>query len=117
MNTITIDNGTLRVEPRGLDKLWSFTRHLEFPLKNVRGATFDPGANAEPKGIRRPGLHIPGKWAGTFSRQGEKSFWNVSSPGNTVVIELENESYQRLFLTVADPRPVVDAVNAAIQKN
>ena len=67
----------LVVEPQGLDKLWSFTRKLEIPLSHVRGATFDPGANQEPKRLRASGLAIPGKWAGTFNKDGDKSFWNV----------------------------------------
>lgn len=114
MNTVTITDRTLIVEPRGLDKLWSLTRRLEIPLDHVRGATFDPGANAEPKGFRRPGLHVPGKWAGTFSRDGVLSFWNVGTTGRTVVVELTGERYQRLFLSVEDPRPLVDAANAAV---
>jgi hypothetical protein len=114
MNTVTITDSTLRVEPTGLDKLWSFTRHLDVPLDHVRGATFDPGANTEPKGVRRPGLAIPGKWSGAFSRQGSTAFWNVSGHGRTIVVELTCERYQRLFLSVEDPRTVVDTINAAI---
>ncbi|MHB1171811.1 MAG: hypothetical protein ACYCZY_04830 [Lacisediminihabitans sp.] len=116
MNTVTITNDRLVVEPQGLDKLWSFTRRLEIPLTHVRGATFDPGANHEPKGLRAPGLAIPGKWAGTFNRDGEKAFWNVSTPGETVVIELAGEHFDRLFLTVNDPRVLVDKINSAIQE-
>ena len=68
------------------------------------------------KGFRRPGLHIPGKWAGTFSREGTLSFWNVGTPGRTVVVELTGERYQRLFLSVEDPRALVDAINAAVPR-
>jgi hypothetical protein len=112
MNTVTTTDATLTVEPQGLDKLWSLTRKLEFPADHVRGATLDPGANHEPKGIRAPGLAIPGKWSGTFHRDGEKSFWNVSGPDATVVVELTGEDFDRLYLTVDDPRAVVDSINA-----
>jgi len=112
MNRITVTDGVLTVEPQGLDKLWSLTRKLEFPADHVRGATLDPDANHEPKGIRAPGLAIPGKWSGTFHRDGEKSFWNVSTPDATVVVELTGEDYDRLYLTVDDPRTVVDRINA-----
>ena len=115
MNIITLTDTTLVVEPQGLDKLWSFTRKLEIPLNHVRGATFDPGANQEPKGLRAPGLAIPGKWAGTFNKDGDKSFWNVSAPSETVVIELVDEHSARLVLTVGHPRSVVDAINVAVQ--
>lgn len=104
MNAVAITNKSLVVEPKGLNKLWSFKRRLEIPLSNVRGTTFDPGANSEPKGLRAPGLAIPGKWAGTFNRDGEKSFWNVSKAGETVVIELADEHYDRLILAGIDMR-------------
>ena len=42
-NTVTITDTTLSVEPHGLDKMWSYTSRLEFPLTHVRGATHDPG--------------------------------------------------------------------------
>ncbi|WP_207670160.1 hypothetical protein [Orlajensenia flava] len=117
MNTVTITDSALIVEPQGLDKLWSFTRKLEIPLDHVRGATLDSGADSEPKGLRAPGLNVPGKWSGTFTKDGDRSFWNVSAPGETVVVELSDEHYARLFLTVDQPRSVVDAVNLALQQH
>lgn len=115
MNIVTLNATELVVEPQGLDKLWSLTRKLEIPLEHVRGATFDPGANHEPKGLRAPGLAVPGKWSGTFHRDGEKSFWNVSTPGETIVIELAHEHFDRLVLTVDKARSVVDSINLALQ--
>lgn len=113
MNSVTVVDGTLVVEPQGLDKVWSFTRRLEMPLGNVRGATHDPGASKEPKGIRAPGLGLPGKTAGTFHREGVKTFYNVTGSADTIVIELEQQEYQRLILTVEDPRAVVQLINNA----
>jgi hypothetical protein len=117
-NTITLTSDTLVVEPTGLDKLWSFTRQLTIPLAHVRGATLDPDVAAEPKGLRHPGLAVPGKWAGTFTKDGDTSFWNVSARRSgqrrTIVVQLDQEKYQRLYLTVADPRGTVDAINARL---
>jgi hypothetical protein len=117
MNNITIDKGTLTVEPQGLDKLFSFKGHLTIPVSHVAGATFDPGINSAPKGIRDPGLSIPGKYAGTFVQDGEKSFWNVSGAGKTIVIQLANEDYDRLVLTVDEPRTLVDQINNLVQQH
>jgi hypothetical protein len=116
MNTITITPENLIIEPRGLDKVWSFTNRLEIPVAHVRGATFDPGANSEPKGFRGPGLGVPGKWAGTYTREGEKFFWNVSGPGATIVIQLADERFDRLYLTVDEPRALVDEINSALPR-
>lgn len=113
MNSVTVVDSRLIVEPKGLDKLWSFTRRLVIPLEHVRGATHDPGATGEPKGIRAPGLGLPGKTAGTFHREGVKTFYNITGKVDTVVIELVDEKYRRLVLTVDSPRETVQLVNNA----
>ena len=119
--SVTLTADALVIKPIGLDKLWSFTRQLTIPLQHVRGATLDPHAAAEPKGLRHPGLAVPGKWAGTFTKDGDTCFWNVSSRRaghqRTVVIQLDQQEYQRLYLTVADPRGTVDAINAALRRD
>ena len=116
--TVTLTPDTLLIEPTGLDQMWSFTRRLTIPLAHVRGATVDPDAATEPKGLRHPGLAVPGKWAGTFTKDGDTCFWNVSARRSghrrTIVVQLDQEKYQRLYLTVADPRGTVDAINAAL---
>lgn len=114
MNTITITDSKLIVEPKGFDKVFSFKSKISVPLSHVRGATFDPGFNQEPKGIRAPGLGLPGKWSGTFILHGQKSFWNVSNATSTIVIQLKNEKYTQLVLTVENPKEFVDTVNALI---
>ena len=114
MNIVTIDGDRLVVEPVGLDKLWGFRRRIEVPLEHVRGATYDPGASHEQKGLKAPGLRIPGfKATGTFHREGEKTWWNVRAGQQTIVVELSDETFARLYLTVGDARAVVDRVNAA----
>ena len=56
---VTVTPTELIVEPRGLDKLWSFRRRIVVPLSHVRGATHDPGMKHEPRGLRAPGLGLP----------------------------------------------------------
>jgi len=116
MNNVTITDSNLIVEPQGLDKVFSFKSKLTIPLIHVQGATFDPGFNQEPKGIRAPGLHIPGKWAGTFILKGEKTFWNVSNATSTIVIRLIDEDFVQLVLTVENSKEIVDSINKAISK-
>ena len=115
INRVTVTDDRLVVEPVGLNKLWSVTRRLEFPLGHVRGATFDPGMKDEPKGWRGPGLGLPGKLAGTFHADGRKQFWNISGYERAVVITLDSaERFDRLVISVDDPNQVVDAINDAL---
>ena len=114
-NKVTVTAEHLVVEPIGLDKLWSLTRRLQFPLEHVRGATFDPGVRDEPKGWRGPGLRLPGKLSGTFHAHGKRQFWNISGYERAVVITLDpTERFDRVVITVDDPPQVVDAINNAI---
>ena len=113
-NTVTITDTSLSVEPHGLDKMWSYTSRLEFPLAHVRGATHDPGLRHEPKGWRGPGLQAGSKLSGTFHADGTAQFWNISGYENTLVVTLEDERFTHLYLTVDDPTGLAAQINAAI---
>lgn len=114
-NRVSITGDRLVIEPLGLNRVWSFTRRLVFPLTHVRGATFDPGMRDEPKGWRGPGLGLPGKLVGTFHHGGKKQFWNIAGYERAVVITLdENERFDRVVITVDDPNAVADAINIAL---
>ncbi|WP_326553342.1 hypothetical protein [Micromonospora sp. NBC_01813] len=113
-NRVYVADDHLVVEPVGLDKVWSFTRRLRIPLSQVEGAFFDPSVKDEPKGWRGPGLHLPGKLSGTFHSGRKRQFWNVSGYDRAIVVTLHpTERFNRLVLTVDNPREVVDTINGA----
>lgn len=112
-NTIILGGERLTVEPTGLNKLWGFRRRIEVPLDQVRGATYDPEAAHAGKGMRFPGLALPGrKWVGTFFHDGEWEYWNVRAGGQTIVVELgATAPFARLYLTVDDASEVANRIN------
>ncbi len=115
MTVVEISGDALNIEVRGLDKLWALKSRLTIPLDHVRGATIDPGIVEEPTGLRAPGTYVPGVIvAGTFHRDGERVFWNVRNATKAVVIELADETYQRLVIEVDDPRRTVELIEAAV---
>lgn len=114
MTDLRIDNGMLIVEPRGINKLWGFRRRLTVPLSHVVGATCDPQVSSEPKGFRGPGLATPGRWVGTFRKDGEKHYWCVRQGTTSIVVSLKDDDFACLFLTVDRPRETVDRINAAL---
>lgn len=113
-NRLTIAEGMLIVEPLGMDKAWSFTRRVAVPLSSVQGAVVDPSVIDDPKGLRWPGLHVPGKAVGTFYVNGARQFWNISGYHHAISITLHGERFDRLVLTVTDPESQVRAINLAI---
>lgn len=117
MNKVSIDatRQLLVVEPQGLDKVWGFVRLIEVPLDQVRGATHDPGTIEDYKGVRGPGLGIPGhKWVGTWRKDGQRHYWNVTGGKTTIVILTTSPRFQSLYLSVENPRAVVDLINTAM---
>lgn len=113
MNAVSIVGARLVVRPRGLDRVWGFRRKIDVPLTHVRGATVDPEANREARGLRGPGLAFFGKHVGTFRRDSERTFWNVSTRGTAIVIELIDEHFARLILSVEDAADLVDSITNA----
>ncbi len=114
MAQISIEGKDLVVEVEGMDKLWSLKSRLTIPLAHVRGATADPGMVDEGQGWKLGGARIPGVIvAGTFSRDGERVFWDVHDKTKAVVIELHDDTYTRLVVEVADPRASVELVERA----
>lgn len=111
---VTVTPEALVIEPLGWNKLWSFTRQLRIPLDHVRGAAFDPGARPAPTAWRGPGLHLPGRSRGTF-HSGGRQFWNTAGHDRTIVVTLAPaERYDRLVVSVDDPRRIVETINTAV---
>ncbi len=115
MTRISVSDDVLTVDIQGLHQLWALRRRIRVPLAHVRGATADPGIVHEPKGLRAPGVHVPGSAViGTFQRDGETQFWDVRSGARAVVIELTGEAYDRLIVDAENPRSTVDMINDAV---
>jgi hypothetical protein len=113
---ITVREGQVHLEVKGLDKLWAFKGRLEIPVAHIRGAHADTTiARGWWKGIKAPGTSIPGVIrAGTFYQDGKRVFWDVHDPEKTVVIDLHDERYDQLIVEVADPATTVKLLTAAL---
>ena len=117
MTTVQITGDQLVVTMRGLDRFWSLRRQITVPLGHVRGATADPGMGRESAGVRSPGTYVPRViTAGTYRRDGERSFWNLRAYQEAVVIELTGEPLARLVLGVDDARATADRVERSLSR-
>ncbi|WGV28640.1 hypothetical protein [Halotia branconii] len=77
-----------------------FQKKWEIPLAHIQQVTIaKPQSNW--KDLRAPGTLIPGVIkAGTYYTQRGKEFWYVNRQTNYLTIELQNESYKRIILTI-----------------
>ena len=116
MVVISVRGDKLRLQVKGLDKLWAMRSRLEIPLGAVRAARVDPEvARGLWKGVSAPGTHIPGFIiAGTFYQDDKRIFWDVKDPEKTVVIELVGQRYDQVIVEVRDPQAAVALVQAAM---
>ena len=90
MVDVSVGDGKLTLRVRGVDKLLALKSSLEIPLGHISGIHADPAiAHGWYHGIRLPGTNIPGVLtAGTFYQHGQRIFWDVHNPDNTVVIPM-----------------------------
>ena len=116
MVDLSVSDGKLVLHVEGADKLWAFKSSLEIPLQHVAGIRADPSiAHGWWHGFRVPGTNIPGVLtAGTFYQDGQRVFWDVHNPDNTVVIDLHDERYNELVVEVADPNGAVELLRALL---
>jgi hypothetical protein len=99
---LSIVEETLQIEFTWQEQLLAARWHKlwQVPLANIKQVT-----TAEPqsswKELRAPGSFIPGIIkAGTYYTNRGKEFWYVNRDTNYLTIELQNESYQRIILTM-----------------
>jgi hypothetical protein len=109
MVDVTIHGDRVAFSVEGLDKLWAFRSCLEIPLAHVIDAEHDPEQVGRWwHGLKLLGTEVPGLFAaGSFWYHGEKVFWDVRNPANTIVVSLEHERYTKLILEVEDPADIV----------
>lgn len=116
MVDLAIAEGKLTLHVRGADKLWAFKSSLEIPLGHIAGARADPeAARGWWHGIRMPGTNLPGViTAGTFYHDGQRVFWDVHNPDNTIVIDLHDDRYNELVVEVENPAQAVALIKNAL---
>ena len=114
MTTITLHDGVLRVSFTAREKLAGLLRDQRVPLRSVQRVEVVPDGTAAARGIRAPGLGLPGiRLIGTWRRRGGKALVSTRGHGPAVRITLTGEQWSELLLGVDDPDAVAARVTAA----
>lgn len=119
MVDLAVQEGKLILHVLGADRLWAFKSSLEIPLEHITGIRSDPDiARGWLHGMRAPGTNIPGViTAGTFFQHGQRVFWDVHHPENTVVISLHDERYNELIVEVENPQMAVLQISSYLSRS
>lgn len=114
MTTITTRGDRLHIELTMLEKVAGLLRDLDVPLASVTAATAVDDGIAAARGIRAPGLGIPGvRLIGTWRRRGSKAFVSVRRNRPALLLELRGERFDRVLVECDDPQRYVDQLAAA----
>ena len=112
---LEISNGRLRIDLENLEKALAIRGGFEIPLENIMKAGTE-ALRTGWKEIRAPGTHVPGAVkAGTYYTPRGREFWYVTDKG-VLVLELENELYKRIVLSVDGNQEWADRINKATSK-
>ena len=113
---LSVSGDSVRIEWEWYEQLWAFQFQsvFEISLTHVQQAT-----TSEPRSswteLRAPGTCVPGLIkAGTYYTDRGKEFWYVTNSQTYLTLELQNEPYCRIILTVDYNDLWCDRINAAI---
>lgn len=114
--TVDIQNGTLIVNPLGINKVWGLKGEMRFQLDNVTSVSLGHADLRRPKGLRLGGLGWINRWVGRFRRDGKNTYW-CAVTGPTLDIGLRGESFDGLVLSPDNPTAKVAEIEQAIKSN
>ncbi|RBY98000.1 hypothetical protein DQ237_03650 [Blastococcus sp. TF02-8] len=103
MATIETGPGALRVSLTGPEKVFGLLRDIEVPLSAVTSAEAVPSGLSALRGVRAPGLGVPGLRAiGTWRRRGEKTYVSVRRNQPALRLRLAGQRYDTLLVGADD---------------
>jgi hypothetical protein len=92
----------------GSHKLWTLRSAIRVPLAHILDVRHEEPESPFLKGWVNIGTFIPSViLAGSFSVRGRWHFYDVTDWSKTVVVDLQNERFERLSVQVAEPAVVV----------
>ncbi len=101
MITIVKEQDNFIFKVNGMHKLWAFKSQLTIPADNIINAHQNMESIKGWHGWRAPGTSIPSIiTAGTFYKDGNKIFWDVSNIANCIIVDLKDEDYKQLIIEV-----------------
>jgi hypothetical protein len=113
MATMTTTPQALRITLTRSEKVFGMLRDLEVPRSAVVSAEAVPEGLAALRGLRAPGLGLPGVRAiGTWRRRGEKSLVSVRRGQPAVRVRLTGQRFDTLLVGADDAAAVAGRLTA-----
>lgn len=106
----TTDNFIFKLS--GFHQIWALKSSITVPKKDIVRAYQDREELKKFPGFRL-GTHIPFIiTAGTYFWKGKSNFWDVMVEKNTIIVELQNHIYSKLYIQVKNPEETLKQLNS-----
>jgi hypothetical protein len=113
MATVQLTPTTVTVRFTLAEKIAGLVRDVEVPRAAVRGAELVPDPLTAMRGLRAPGLALPGvRKVGTWRRHGEKSLVSVRRGQPAVRIRLSGQRFDTLLVGADDAAALAGELTA-----
>ncbi|MER3434500.1 MAG: hypothetical protein C4288_14010 [Leptolyngbya sp. ERB_1_1] len=99
---LSISDDQLKIDLDWWERFWAFyyNADLHIPLSHITKVTTEKPPSSWTD-ARLPGTFLPGVIkAGTYYTDRGKEFWYATRSGGYLVLELENEFYKKIVLTL-----------------
>ncbi len=114
---LSIADNQLKIDLEFWERVWAmyFNADLYIPLDHIVRASTEKLSDHPLRQVRLPGTFLPGVIkAGTYYTGDGREFWYVNRSDSFLVLELENEFYKRIVLTVDRNQTWAEQINQQI---
>lgn len=110
---LSISDTDFKIDLDLWERIWAFyfNADLHIPLVHIVRASIEE-PSSDWREVRMPGTAIPGVIkAGTYYTSRGKEFWYVTRSSHYLTLELKDEFYQKIVLTVEQNQTWADQIN------
>jgi hypothetical protein len=116
---LALDNKNFQITWEWYEQLlaFNFNRDFVIPVNHIK-AVSTAKAQSSWAEIRSPGTCIPGIIkVGTYYSSRGKEFWYVTEDKNYLTLELKDESFQRIIMTIEENQAWLERINQYLPLN
>jgi hypothetical protein len=117
MATLQLSETTLTVRLTRAEKISGLLRDVEVPRSAVRDVEVVPDGLTAARGLRSPGLGLPGvRKIGTWRQRGEKTMVCVRRDQPALRIRLDGQRYDTLLVGADDAASLAEALTGTARR-
>lgn len=115
MAALSVDDDRLHLHLTTREKLAGLHGDIEVPISDIRDVRIEPDPIVAARGLRAPGLAIPGRAKiGTWRRRGRRRFVVARRGVPAVCVTLANGKYEELLVSTSDAERIAAVLGARL---